>query len=90
MRDYEAMESRLFYGSGIDPFPYQDVGCAHAPSCLSCPYALCAHDRPIYSQHRDAVVIQVRAAREAGVPWRDVVNQVGLSIRTLARMVEEG
>lgn len=66
-----------------------DNGCDLAPSCLSCPFEVCRYDRPdgiagLRREERDA---EIGRLREAGQSLMVIAAQVGVSLRSVYRIV---
>lgn len=65
---------------------YQDKGCDLAPKCLECPLPACRYDLPPQVAGTILRTRQVRALLDQGKTRRETAEELGLSIRTVARL----
>ena len=73
-----------------DYFPYRDLGCDLAPSCLSCPFEQCRYDGPAAQRHQNNTAraeetARILALRDAGHKVIEICAVVGRSERTVQR-----
>ena len=76
----------------VDTAPWlmlADNGCRYAPSCLTCPFVRCRYDERggipgARRQERDA---EIRRLREEGQAPAVIAQQVGISLRSVYRIV---
>lgn len=70
---------------------FVDGGCSLAPSCLDCPLPVCRYDvqggaRYLRNLGRDS---EIRRLRSEEVPAKAIAKQMGLSHRTVFRVMTE-
>ena len=67
---------------------YRDTGCSLAPSCLACPLPACRYDVPQNWEKQERNV-RIVARREAGATVTTIVAEFGVSLRTVARVMQK-
>lgn len=68
---------------------YADTGCSVSPSCFTCPLPRCRYDMPggaraVLNVARDA---EMRAAHAGGEPAQFIAERLGVSVRTVFRVL---
>jgi len=65
---------------------YRDGGCAHHPSCLTCPFAECVLDVPLRLQRAEERRAKVHALQALGKQFHEIAAETGISLRTVQRL----
>lgn len=84
----------------FDAFPeflnYVDKGCEVAPACLACPLPQCRYDGPASDRFAAAMLrrnaerdADILASRAAGERPRHIAERLGVSRRTVFRVLKE-
>ena len=71
---------------------FQDRGCDLSPSCLACPLPVCKYDDPSWIRRvdRQSRVNEIFSLREEGMTANDIAPLVGVSPRTVHRVLRDG
>jgi hypothetical protein len=66
---------------------YRDTGCELSPSCLRCPLERCRYDLPggVRTIERAPLDAELRRRRSEGVPINSLVEEFGISRRSVFR-----
>lgn len=68
---------------------YRDRGCHHHPACLTCPFERCRLEVSISTQRSMAKAEKARALRANGLSIDAVAHEVGVSRRSVFRMLAD-
>lgn len=70
---------------------YVDRGCNYHPSCLTCPFAVCRYDAEggIRSLQVNERIPKLLAMRRAGKTNREMALALGISVRSVQRLIGE-
>lgn len=68
---------------------YQDTGCEHHPSCLSCPRPVCLHDDRCLTVRlrRTARLAHLQELMRDGLTVKKAAPLVGVSVRSAFRLL---
>lgn len=71
---------------------WRDTGCSLSPSCLRCPLPVCRYDEPagLATLNAKEKARRIQALRVAGMPADDIAREVGVSRRTVFRLLKRG
>lgn len=85
-----ASRARVTKPRHVDPFYYVDTGCSVAPACLSCPLPRCRYDVPggARAMLNDSRDTGIRDAYDGGEPVVFIAERLGVSTRTVHRVLE--
>ena len=64
---------------------YQDLGCEHSPSCLSCPLPVCKYDNPSSTPYLDDNEREIAEMTAGGSSAAEIARELGINIRTVRR-----